>query len=66
LESALSSTLAHLVTCGWQHAEVRDAKKLAAEVSSINDDVLRNAAEAALRDGYAIVVYATPIAELNS
>jgi hypothetical protein len=66
LELALSSTLAHLITCGWQHAEVRDAKKLAVEVSSIADDVLRNAAAAALQDGYGIVVYAAPITELNS
>ncbi|WP_145716187.1 hypothetical protein [Mesorhizobium tianshanense] len=66
LESALSSTPKRLITCGWQHAEVRGAKKLAVEVSSIGDDVLRNAAKAALQDGYAIVVYATPIGELNS
>ncbi|MBB6412489.1 hypothetical protein [Mesorhizobium sangaii] len=66
LESALCSTPTHLVTCGWQHVEVRDAKTLAVEVSSIGDDVLRNAAEAALQDGYAIVIYATPITDLNS
>ncbi|TIN21632.1 MAG: hypothetical protein E5Y31_20490 [Mesorhizobium sp.] len=66
LESALSATPAHLATCGWQYAEVRDAKELAVEVSSISDDVLRNAAEAALQDGYAIVAYATPITDASS
>ncbi|MER9303108.1 hypothetical protein NKJ06_17255 [Mesorhizobium sp. M0293] len=66
LESALSATPAHLMTCGWQYAEVRHAKELAVQVSSISDDVLRNAAEAALQDGYAIIVYAPPITDPGS
>jgi len=66
LESALSSTPRFLTTCGWEQIELRDAKKLAIEISSIGDDALRNAAETALQQGYGIVVYANPVTDLNS
>jgi hypothetical protein len=61
LASAIASTPVHLVDCGWQDAEVRDAKNISSDVSTIVEDVLRNAASVALQDGYSIVVYATPI-----
>ncbi|QND67240.1 hypothetical protein HB777_27150 [Mesorhizobium loti] len=63
LASAITSTPAHLVECGWQDAEVRDAREISSDVSAIVDDILRNAASAALQDGYSIVVYATPITD---
>ncbi|RUX34839.1 hypothetical protein EOA23_00270 [Mesorhizobium sp. M2A.F.Ca.ET.042.01.1.1] len=66
LESALLSTPRFLASCGWEQINVRDAKKLAIEVPSISDQTLRNAAETALQQGYGIVVYASPVTDLNS
>lgn len=43
--------------------EVRDAKNISSDVSTIVEDVLPNAASVALQDGYSIVVYATPITD---
>lgn len=66
LETALSSTPRFLATWGWEQIDVRDAKKLAIEISSISDETLRNAAESAFQEGYGFVAYAEPVTDLNS
>ncbi|RUW49448.1 MULTISPECIES: hypothetical protein [unclassified Mesorhizobium] len=66
LGTALSSSPRFLAECGWELIEVRGSKRLEIEISSISDEPLRNAAATAVQEGYGIVVYATPIADLNS
>ena len=66
LGAALSSTPRFLATCGWEQIEVTGSKRLEIEISSISDEPLRNAAETAVQEGHGVVVYATPVANLNS
>lgn len=46
---------------GWTHIEVKREKELDDDVTNITDEVLRSAAEFALLEGNAIVVYAQEI-----
>lgn len=66
LGAALSSVPRFLAICGWEQIEVTGSKRLEIAVSSISDEPLRNAAEDAVREGHGVVVYATPVANLNS
>ncbi|MCT2398858.1 hypothetical protein [Novosphingobium mangrovi (ex Huang et al. 2023)] len=46
---------------GWVHLELRRAKELDPDPSEIADDILRDAAQCAVSEGSAIVVYADEI-----
>jgi hypothetical protein len=65
LHLARSEAIAGAANRGWAHVEVKREKPLGRDATGIEDEILRPAAETALADGAAIVVYAQEI-PLNS
>lgn len=57
LASARSAALAGAEGKGWNFVEVQRQKELDADLSSIEDETLRSAAQDAARLGHSIIVY---------
>ena len=57
LASARSAALAGAESKGWSFVEVERQKELDADLSLIEDETLRSAAEDAVRRGHSMIVY---------